>query len=327
MFKTYDDWPEIARKSYFSDLAEINFKKCSHIVFAGMGGSGAIGDIFSAILSKTNTHVTVVKGYNLPQTVDSNSVVVITSISGNTVETLSILENTKKIGAKIIAFSDGGKIQEVCLKNKIEHRDVTKIHSPRASFTSFLYSMLHVLKPILPIAESDILESIEKLEKIAENINSNNISESNLSIQISEWVNNSPIIYYPFGLQSVAIRYKNSLQENSKIQAMIEDVIESSHNGIVAWDRKNNFQPILLRGFDDQETTKERWDIFKEFFKMNNIEYKEITSLSGNILTKIICMIYLLDYSTIFLAAKLGIDPTPVNAIDFIKEKLKSKKS
>ena len=327
MFKTYDNWPEIARTSYFSDLREINFDKCSHIVFAGMGGSGTIGDIFSAILSKTNTHVTVVKGYNLPQTVDSNSVVVITSISGNTVETISILEKTMKIGAKIIAFSDGAKIQEVCLKNKIEHRNITKIHSPRASFTSFLYSMLNVLKPILPIAESEIVESIEKLEKIGQNINSNNISDSNLSIQISEWIENSPIIYYPFGLESVAIRYKNSLQENSKIHAMIEDVIESSHNGIVAWDRKNNFQPILLRGFDDQETTKERWEIFKEFFKMNDIEYREINSTNGNILTKIICMIYLLDYSTIFLAVKLGIDPTPVNAIDFIKEKLKSKKS
>ena len=323
MYETYDNWPEIAKKSYFSDLAEINFEKCSHIVFGGMGGSGAIGDIFSAILSKTNTHVTVVKGYNIPQTVDSDSVVVITSISGNTVETLSILENTKKIGAKVIAFSDGGKIQEMCLKNNIEHRNVTKIHSPRASFTAFLYSMLHVLKPILPIVESDILESIEKLERIGEKINSKNISESNVSIQIAEWLNDSPIIYYPFGLQSAAIRFKNSLQENSKIQAMTEDVIESSHNGIVGWDKKNNFQAILLKGYDDKETTKERWKIFKEFFEMKDVKYKEITSESGNILTKIICMIYLLDYSTIFLAAKLGIDPTPVNAIDFVKNKLK----
>jgi len=69
MHKVYDMWPKIAKESYFSSLPKIKDEKCSHIVFAGMGGSGAIGDIFSAILSKTSTHVTVVKGYHLPKTV------------------------------------------------------------------------------------------------------------------------------------------------------------------------------------------------------------------------------------------------------------------
>lgn len=322
MYKIYDLWPKIAKESYFSSLPEINFERCSHIIFAGMGGSGTLGDIFAAILSKTNTHVTVVKGYHLPRTVDSDTVVVVTSISGNTAETLSMLENARKVNAKIIVFSDGGKIREICLKNNILHRNITKYHSPRSSFTSFLYSMLHVLKPIIPIDELDILESIKNLEDISKKINSSNISSENPAIEISEWINNSPVIYYPWGLQSVAIRYKNSLQENSKIHVMIEDAIEACHNGIVAWDKKNDFQPILLRGQDDYEKTKERWDILKKFFKSRSIEYKEILSQEGNILTKTICLIYLLDYSSIYLAVKLGIDPTPVDAIEFIKQRL-----
>ena len=322
MYKIYDLWPKIAKESYFSSLPEINFERCSHIIFAGMGGSGTLGDIFAAILSKTNTHVTVVKGYHLPRTVDSDTVVVVTSISGNTAETLSMLENARKVNAKIIVFSDGGKIREICLKNNILHRNITKYHSPRSSFTSFLYSMLHVLKPIIPINESDILESIKSLEDVSKKINSSNISLENPAIEIAEWINNPPVIYYPWGLQSVAIRYKNSLQENSKIQVTIEDVIEACHNGIVAWDKKNDFQPILLRGQDDYEKTKDRWDILKEFFKSRDIECKEIMSQEGNILTKIICLIYLLDYSSIYLAVKLGTDPTPVDAIEFIKQRL-----
>ena len=322
MYKIYDKWPKISKECYYSDLPEINFKKCSHIVFAAMGGSGAIGDILSAILSKTNTHVTIVKGYHLPKTVDSKSLVIITSISGNTAETLAMLENARKIGAKIIAFSSGGKISKICLENNIEYRNIQKYHSPRASFTSFLYSILKVLKPIIPIEESDILESIKKMEIISKKINSRNISMNNPAIEMSEWIINSPIIYYPWGLQSVAIRYKNSLQENAKMHTMIENIIESSHNGVVGWDRKNNFQPILIRGQDDHPTTLERGNILKEFFKSKNIEYKEIMSERGNILTKIICMIYLLDYSTIFLAIKLKIDPSPVEAIDFIKKRL-----
>ena len=322
MHKIYDKWPEISENSYFSNMPEINLKKCPHIIFGGMGGSGTIGDIFFSILSKTNTHVTVVKGFNLPKTVNSDSLVVITSISGNTIETISLLENAKKIGAKIIAFSDGGKIREICIKNNIEHRNITKYHSPRASFTSFLYAMLKVLKPILPIKKSDVLESLEKLKEISKKINSKNMSTSNPSIEISKWLNGFPVIYYPLGLQSVAIRFKNSIQENAKTHAMVEDVIESSHNGIVGWNKESSFQPILLRGNKDGKTTKERWEILKEFFTSKNIEYKEIISEDGNILTKIICLIYLLDYSSIFFAVKLKVDPSPVGAIDFIKKRL-----
>ncbi len=322
MHKVYDMWPKIAKESYFSDQPQIKDEKCSHIVFAGMGGSGAIGDIFSAILSKTSTHVTVVKGYHLPKTVTSDSVVVITSISGNTIETISMLEHAISINSKIIVFSDGGKIKEICLEKNIPHRNIKKYHSPRTSFTSFLYAMLHVLKPIIPIEEKDILESIKKMESISQKINSKRISKENPAIRISEWINNSPVIYYPWGLEPVAIRFKNSLQENSKIQAVVEDVIESCHNGIVTWDKQNNFQPILIRGQDDYEKTKERWEILKEFFNKKNINFKEIASEEGNILTKIICLIYLLDYASIYLAVKLEIDPTPVNAIEYIKKRL-----
>ena len=322
MYKVYDIWPQIAKESYFSNLSQVEYHKCNHIVFAGMGGSGAIGDIFSAILSKTNTHVTVVKGYHLPKTVTVDSVVVVTSLSGNTVETISMLENAIQIKSKIIVFSDGGKIKEICMKENIPHRNIKKYHSPRASFTSLLYGMLNILKPIIPINETDILESINKMESISKKINSKNISKENPAIEISEWIENIPVVYYPWGLEAVAIRFKNSLQENSKIQTIVEDVIESCHNGIVTWDKQNDFQPILIRGQADYEKTKERWEILKEFFKNKEIDYKEITSESGNILTKIICLIYLLDYASIYLAIKMGIDPTPVNAIEYIKEKL-----
>ena len=322
MYKVYDMWPKIAKESYFSDLDLVEYEKSDHIVFAGMGGSGAIGDIFSAILSKTSTHVTVAKGYHLPKTVTEDSVVVISSISGNTIETISMLENAIKLNSKIIVFSDGGKIEKICKEKNIPYRKIKKYHSPRASFTSFLYAMLRVLKPIIPIEENDIVQSIKNMENISNKINSNKISKENPSIQIAEWINNIPVIYYPWGLQSVAIRFKNSLQENSKIQAVIEDVIESCHNGIVIWDKKNNFQPIFIRGQEDYDKTKERWGILKEFFNEKNIKFQEVTSEKGNILTKIICLIYILDYASIYLAVKLEVDPTPVNAIEYVKKKL-----
>ena len=316
-------WPKIAKESYFSDLDLVEYEKSDHIIFAGMGGSGAIGDIFSAILSKTSTHVTVAKGYHLPKTVTEDSVVVISSISGNTIETISMLENAIKLNSKIIVFSDGGKIEKICKEKNIPYRKIKKYHSPRASFTSFLYAMLRVLKPIIPIEEKDIVESIKNMENISNKINSNKISKENPSIQIAEWINNIPVIYYPWGLQSVAIRFKNSLQENSKIQAVIEDVIESCHNGIVPWEKSTNIKPILIRGLDDHEKTKERWEVLKEFLAKEDIDYWEISSIKGNILSKIINLIYQLDYASIYVAILNKIDPSPVKSIAFIKSRLK----
>lgn len=325
MYEIYDKWPEIAKESYASRQEPIDCDNIEHIVFAGMGGSGALADIFSAILSKTRIHVDIVKGYHLPSTVDSNSLVVASSISGNTVETLSVLDSAYKSGCNIIAFSGGGKMQEYCLKNKIDYRINPQFHSPRASFTGFLYVILKVLNPIIQIKNHDITESIKELENLREQIGSHNLSEKNPSLDLAEWISGIPLIYYPFGLQAAATRFKNSLQENVKIHAIAEDVLEASHNGIVSWERPSNIKPILLEGHDDYIKTKERWAILKEYFEINNIAYREIFSIKGSILSKLINMIYLLDFSTIYLAALSKVDPSPIRSIDFIKRKLEHK--
>jgi len=324
MYKVYDIWPQIAREQYETDLNGIDFGEISHVVFAGMGGSGAIGDIFSAILSKTNIHVDIIKGYLLPNTVDSKSLVVTTSISGNTEETLSVLDTARDLKCKVIAFSDGGKMQKYCIENKLNHRKISMNHSPRASFPTFLFSILRVLEPFLPIEKNDIMDSLDKLQKQREKISSSNLGDTNPAISLAKWVSEIPLIYYPLGLQASAIRFKNSLQENAKMHAITEDVIEACHNGIVSWDRPSNIRPILIQGNDDYIKTKERWKILKEFFKVKNIKYKEIHSVEGSMLSKLINLIYLLDYSTIYRAVLSEIDPTPVGPIDFVKGKLNS---
>ena len=100
MSKIYEQWPEISKDSYESSIELVNFDDIDEIIFSGMGGSGILGDVFSSILSKTKIHVSVVKGYHLPNTADSQTLVVSTSISGNTAETLSILDSAQKIGCK-----------------------------------------------------------------------------------------------------------------------------------------------------------------------------------------------------------------------------------
>ena len=322
MYKVYDMWPQTAKESFESDYDSIDFGTINHIVFAGMGGSGAIGDIMGSILSKTNIHVDIVKGYLLPNTVSPNSLIIATSVSGNTMETLNILESSKQSTRKIIAFSSGGKMETYCKEKNIEYRKIPLLHSPRASFTGFLYSILKILYPMLPIKKESVYESIEVMKDLSKKISSSNLSEDNPALSLAKWINGMPTVYYPWGLQAAAIRFKNSLAENAKTNAILEDVIESCHNGIVSWEKPEKTQPILLQGIDDYFKTKERWNLLKEFFEENKIEYKEIHSINGNILSKLIHLIYLFDYVSIYHAVLSNIDPTPVKPIDFIKKRL-----
>jgi len=322
MYESYEKWPEISQENYKKDVSKIEFKNIDHIIFAGVGGSGTIGDVMSSILSKTNIHVNVVKGYLLPKTVDSNTLIVTTSVSGNSKESLSILQNVKKSKGKFLAFSSGGKMRKFSAKNNIPYYEIPEIHSPRASFSCYLYSILNVLEDVIPVKKRDVKESISLLTKTKKKISSTNLTNSNPALSLAKWISGFPLIYYPWGLQSAAIRFKNSLQENAKTHTFVEDIIESSHNAIVAWEKRSKIKPILIIGKDDYSKTKERWRIVKEFFELNKIQYKEVYSSNGGILTKLVNLIHLLDYSSIYLAVLSKTDPTPVKPIEFIKSRI-----
>ena len=265
MSEVYDRWPQIANDSFSTNFSKIDIKNIDHVVFAGMGGSGTIGDVFSSILSETDMHVSVVKGYLLPKTVDNNTLVVTTSISGNTLETISVLKNAEKVNAEFVALSSGGIMEKFCADKEIKHYKIRQEHSPRASFVGFLYSALNILEQIIPVKKANIIQSIESLSTVQKSISLANLDKTNEALQIAEWIKEIPLVYVK---------------------------------------------------------TKERWKIVKEVFHEKNISYKEIFSQEGTILNKLVCLIYVLDYASIYNAVISKTDPTPIKSIDFIKERL-----
>jgi len=178
------------------------------------------------------------------------------------------------------------------------------------------------LASFIPIDKNSIETSISQMESLSEKIFTKNLTESNPSLNLAKWMDDIPLIYYPWGLQATAIRFKNSIQENMKSHAMIEDVIEACHNGIVSWERKSNISPILIKGTEDFIKTKERWNILESYFKENNIDFWPIVSIEGSVLSKIINLIYLLDFATIYRSVINEIDPSPVKSIDYVKTHL-----
>ena len=322
MFEIYDKWPELARTGYNANIDCVELKDVNHVVFVGMGGSGALSDILASILSQTGIHVDIVKGYLLPKTITPKTIVVATSISGNTRETLSALTRAVEAKCKVYAFSNGGKMSKLCNKMNINYHHIPMVHSPRSSFPIFLFTMIKMLQSFLPI--SDMSYTFSKLDQYHSMISSTNLTESNPALELATHLNTIPVIYYPWGLQASAIRFKNSLQENAKMHAITEDIIEACHNGIVSWSVNTKLRPIMIRGVDDYIKTSERFDILGEFFDINNIEYDQVYSVSGDIFTKLITLIYLLDYASIYRAILTGIDPSPVEPIDFVKRKLEN---
>ena len=184
--QTYDKWPQLARASYLSKFEEISFDSVDNIVLVGMGGSGAICEVLSAILSKTTIHTTIVKGYHLPNTADSNTLVLVVSVSGNTVEAISVLESAFEKSCQLVSFSSGGKLKQICEDKKIPNFSIPSVHSPRASFSAFLYSILNVLSDILPISDLDVKESLDAMESLQKQICSDNLTTTNPALSIAE---------------------------------------------------------------------------------------------------------------------------------------------
>lgn len=321
MYKVYDKWPEMAKTSFNANFQKLTMKNIDHVVFAGMGGSGSIGDIFKSLLSKTNLTVTVVKGYELPNNINSRTLIVVTTDSGNTAEALSVLFKAKKQKHKVIGFSSGGEMETFCKKNNVSYRKIDHVHSPRASLPYYVYSILNVLEPILKVKTDVVLDSIKQLSKMRKKISSKNITASNTAINLAKWITDIPIMYCAFGMQDVAIRFRNSLAENSKTHSIVEDVLETCHNGMIAWEEPTKVKPILIKGKDDHPKSKERFGILKEYFKQNRIDYKEVISPNGNILSKMMTLMYFLDYVSIYMAILRKVDPTIVTPVNFIKSK------
>lgn len=313
----YDMWPEAAAASYANGTAEA-CDDIRHVVFAGMGGSGALGDFAGALMSGLDIHVSVVKGYNLPKTADARTLVVCSSVSGNTAETLTVLKKASS-ACRTLSFSSGGAMEKYCIDNNLPHHMVEAVHSPRASFVSFLYSMLAALGGLTGVSDMDAAESI----RVMKHTRDQTTDDSSPARDLAGWLTGMPVVYYPWGFEAAATRFKNSLQENAKTHAVAEDILEASHNGIVAWESATTARPILIQGPDDNPRTKDRWRVFEEYFDSRAIPYRTVKAVDGHILTKLVNLVYMLDYTTIYLAGMRGVDPTPVPSIDFVKERTK----
>lgn len=301
-----------------------NKKAFSNVVITGMGGSGIGGTLLSELISKeAKVPILVSKNYFLPYFVDENSLVIVSSYSGNTEETIQSLESALERGAKIVCITSGGKILEIAQEQGIDHIIIPSGMPPRACVGYSLIQMLYVLYnfDIIGVGfKEDLYASISLLEKEKENIKKE--AKGIASTLLGKIV----VIYTPHGEESVGLRFRQELNENSKILAWHNTIPEMNHNELVGWREKHeDLAVVFFRNSTDYGRIVKRIDLTKEIVLKYASKVIEINSKGTSPIERAMYHINIGDFISAYLAEIQNIDPNEIQVIEYLKSSLGNK--
>lgn len=307
------------------------FKNIKNIVVAGMGGSAIGGDLVRSFLAdRISIPFAIGRHYRLPGYVDKNTLVIVSSYSGNTEETLSAFDDAFKRGAMIACITTGGKLGDLADKHGLLKATLPTGYAPRAalgfSFTPllFLISRLGLVDDV----ENDIIELIGGLKALRDTFSIDKKTENNPAKALAaKLYNKVPIIYSgPELTDAVGTRWKGQICENAKCLAFNNQFPEFNHNELVGWNvidaYRDKLVVIYLRDSDDHDRIKKRMSIVHEIIDKLDVEIIDIWSQGDFALGRMFSLIQIGDFASFYLAVLNKIDPTPVKVIDFLKAEL-----
>jgi glucose/mannose-6-phosphate isomerase len=328
LYKIYEKWPEFfthARKIVCKLDHDPDFY--DSVILCGMGGSATSCDILNDLMQTFSTMpCTVIRGQKIPYSVGKHSLVIVNSVSGNTEESVLMTKEASDKNAEVVCISSGGKLQEIAENRGHKHISIPNLSLPRASLPYLIMPGLRLINPFLK--NSLDLRSIPRnLLKVAKTISITVPEESNISKKIANFIDG----YFVFcflspSLVSVGTRFKNSLNENAKVHCISESILEASHNEIVPFTFNSNIQcdilpkVLLVKWNGDRQIVHDRFEKIQSFFTQIGQPLIEISTYSEtSLINTVISSIYILDYSTIYLAILRNIDPSPTPGIDILK--------
>jgi glucose/mannose-6-phosphate isomerase len=250
MLKSIYDFPfQMKEAKSIGERIELKntYENVQNIVLCGMGGSAIGGDLSRSLVNESLTvPMFVNRNYSLPNWVNSNSLVIASSYSGNTEETLSAYHEAISKGAKVIGVTTGGELASLIDKNKNEKVLIPAGLQPRAAVAFSFIPLLYLLKK-LSITNSKALDeldaAIEKIQSVNDIYSLDN--EKNPTYVLAKEIYRTiPVIYGENEMTStIALRWKGQFCENSKMLAYHNDLPEMNHNEIVGWQEN----PKLLK--------------------------------------------------------------------------------
>ena len=296
-------------------------KEIRNVLICGLGGSGIGGTIVSDIISsKVNIPIAATKDYSIPNFVNEHTLVIANSYSGNTEETLYALEKCQAKGAEIAVITSGGKLKAIAEENKYNKLIIPGNQPPRAMFGyafTELFFMLNHYGIIDDSFKSGFTKTIELLDT-----EKSDIQEQAMSLA-KKMYNQTPVIYVANGFEGVAVRFRQQINENSKMLCWHHVVPEMNHNELLGWRTNvNDLAVVYFRNKSDYVRNQIRMDINKKVISEYTDNISEIWSKGDSLIENSLYHINLGDWVSWYLSEMNNVDAIEIDVIDFLKGEL-----
>lgn len=293
----------------------------NNIVICGLGGSGIAGQIIAKLMEgKINLPISVVNDYDLPNFANVNTLVIVSSYSGNTEEISSCLAQAQQRNCEIACISSGGEVVKIATENNYNLVKIPGGFPPR---TCFAYSLIaqHAIFQNYNLINSDWKEEAKKtIEYLNANLNQIQSLAKNFADKITDKI---AVVYSSSKYNGVAVRFCQQIAENAKQLCWSNRFPEMNHNEIVGWTQKNqNLSVIFLHFKNDHERVTKRMDLTKDVVNKYAFDVNSIFSEGESELQEVLYMVYLTDWVSVFVAENRNVDPIEIKAIDNLKNEL-----
>ncbi len=307
-----------------------HYSRADRVVVLGMGGSAIGGDLLGTLVtSESRVPLLTVRGYTLPAYADKNTLVIASSYSGNTEETLAGFDQSLKAGAMVIAITTGGKLKAAAAQNSVPVFAFTYNAQPRAALPFSFFPLLCFLQKLGFVGDksADVHEAFRVVRRLSATLDESVPVAGNPAKQLArDLFGRLAVIYGGGAMSEVAHRWKTQINENGKAWAFYESFPELNHNAVVGL----NFPPwlasrvlvLMLNAPDLPERVKLRYRVTARILEGAGVAYRLIDAQGDAPLSRMMSLVLMGDYLSYYLAILYGADPTPVPAIDYLKEEL-----
>lgn len=328
LYKDYEEWPKHCEDANNLPVEIPDISGVDQIIYVGMGGSAASGDLLRDWLTPIiNLPFTVIKDYNLPRSAGKNTLVIAVSCSGDTEETLSAASQAHERGCRIAAVSSGGRLEQFCRKNSIPFTKTKKLRVPRSSLPNLFYPAANILKEagLIKTVANHIPTSISTIKQLYSEVKVTN-SVGNPSKDLAAKIADTfPIIYCSAVNEGATDRFRASLNENAKIQAHVAVIPELCHNEVEGWTKRTPrvCLPVYIRSKEEVPENAARFEAVKEMIEAAGFKVHEVWESGNDRLSRIMRSVYLLDYTSVYTAALRSTNPIGTPNIDAMKRRLR----
>jgi glucose/mannose-6-phosphate isomerase len=302
------------------------YKKIDRVIILGVGGSAIGGDLVRSLAeSEARIPVLVQRDYSLPAYVDDRTLVIASSYSGNTEETLTAFDKALKTGARKLAMTTGGKLGAIAEEKNIPVFKIDYKAQPRAALGFSFLPTLGVLQKLGFVKDksADVAETVRVLEALSAKIDEKAPLSSNPAKQLAQRLYGClPVVYGAGILAEAAHRWKTQINENSKAWAFYEVFPELNHNATVGFELPKELaqkiRVVLLRAPSFNQRVKLRYEVTCELLDRAGVAHEYIDSEGSSLLSQMMSLVMMGDYVSYYLAILYRVDPTPVEVINYL---------